>query len=66
MRWIDVIGLSGAAMWVTGVFLFLSTSAERMDWEHCLGGFILSVAGFACIVIWLLLRWSQSQCRGDW
>lgn len=61
MRRIDVIGLSGAAMWVAGVFLVFPASAERMDWESWLGGFILWSAGFACVVIWLLSRWSQSQ-----
>ena len=38
MRRMDIIRLSGAAMWVAGVFLFFPAPAERMDWEHWLAG----------------------------
>jgi hypothetical protein len=66
MRRIDLLGLSGVAMWVAGVTLAFPTSAARMDGVYLLGGFLLLVSGFACVIAWLLLRWFQSQApRGN-
>jgi len=61
MRRIDFLGLSGAAMWVAGVTLAFPASGTRIDGLYMLGGFLLLVAGLACVVAWLLLRWSQSE-----
>jgi hypothetical protein len=57
MRRIDAIGLGGVAMWFAGILIAFPNSTARMDGVYLLGGFLLLLSGFACVVAWLLLRW---------
>jgi len=60
IRWTDLIGFAGFAMVVLGTHLLFSSSGDSMHWDYRLGGLAVWIAGFASVVGWLLLRWSQS------
>jgi hypothetical protein len=61
MRQIDVIGLAGMVMWLAGALLAFPNSTEGMEGGHLLAGFLLLASGFACVIIWLVLRWFRTQ-----
>lgn len=60
LRCTDLIGFAGFALVVLGTLFLFPNSVERMNWHSMLGGFALWVAGFASVVGWLLLRFSQA------
>lgn len=60
LRWTDLIVFAGFALVVLGTLFLFPSSVERMNWHSMLGGFALWLAGFASVVGWLLLRFSQA------
>jgi hypothetical protein len=59
IRCTDLIGLAGIAVVVLSTWLLFPGSADRTNWQYMLEGLALWFAGFACVVVWLLLRWRQ-------
>ena len=63
IRWADIIGLAGFGMVVLSTVLLFPDSQESMNGAYWLGGLALWLAGFACVVGWLFLRWSLQNSK---
>jgi hypothetical protein len=60
IRWTDLIGFAGFALVLLSTQLLFPGSTDSMNWHHMLGGVTLWVAGFASVVLWILLRFWQA------
>jgi len=51
IRWTDFIGFAGFALVVLAIWFLFPNSAERMNWQHWVGGMALWLTGFALVVV---------------
>jgi hypothetical protein len=65
LRRSDAFGVLGLIMLVSGLWLYLTGSEERLHWMYWLGGPFLWFLGFAVLVAWLVLRWWRPIERDD-